>query len=76
MGKPGAMHPCELKVTMKDFAYYRRSGSLYTEPAGIFKQWMEKHHYDPEHGKNQPTDLQPSDSAPRLRPVPAKPVPQ
>lgn len=54
-GKPGAAHRCEVKVALKDFAYYRRSGAVETEPAATFKDWMEKHQYDPEHGKNEPT---------------------
>jgi hypothetical protein len=54
MGKPGAADACELKVEMKDFAYYRRNGNVETEPQTAFKEWMQKHEYDPEHGKNEP----------------------
>ena len=60
MGKPGAHSVCTLKVVMKDAAYYKRNGQLNEEPAAVFKEWMEKHQYDPEHGKNQPTGLSPS----------------
>jgi len=54
MGKPGAMEACELRVEMKDMAYYRRGDTVDLEPTTAFKQWMEKHDYDPEHGKNEP----------------------
>ncbi len=74
MGKPGSMHSCELKVDMKDFAYYRHQGNTYTEPATTFKQWMEKHQYDPEHGKYQPIQLE--NSAPEPPPAGATPIPQ
>jgi len=53
-GKPGAMEGCELLVEMKDTAYYRHNGSLNEESAAKFKEWMDKHQYDPEHGKNEP----------------------
>jgi hypothetical protein len=53
-GKPGVGKRCELKVDLKDFAYYRRSGVVETEPAAAFKEWMVKHQYDPEHGKDEP----------------------
>jgi len=54
MGKPGAMESCELQVSMKENTYYRHSGALEEEPAAAFKERMEKHKYDPEHGKNEP----------------------
>jgi hypothetical protein len=41
---------CELKVDVKDFAYYAHNGALSTEPIAAFKQWMTEHQYDPEHG--------------------------
>ena len=59
MGKPGAMEACELRVDMKDFAYYRHNGTVDTEPVTAFKKWMDKHQYDPEHGKNEPTSVAP-----------------
>jgi hypothetical protein len=46
---------CKLKVMVKDFVYISRNGNLTTEPTDVFKQWMAKHDYDPEHGKNTPT---------------------
>lgn len=52
-GKSG-FDTCHLKVMVKDFVYVTRSGNLTTEPAAVFKQWMMKHEYDPEHGKDTP----------------------
>jgi hypothetical protein len=53
-GKPGHYNTCNFKVEMKNFAYFARNGNLSTEPAADFKQWMVKHEYDPEHGKDTP----------------------
>ena len=55
-GKSG-FDTCRLKVMIKDFVYVTRNGNLATEPSDMFKQWMLKHDYDPEHGKNFPTQL-------------------
>jgi hypothetical protein len=60
MGRPGSASSCELKVELKPGAYYRHNGALEEEPTSAFKQWMEKHQYDPEHGKNEPVNLTPS----------------
>lgn len=50
MGKP-----CDVKVALKQsVAYYKHHGYVEEEPAELFKQWMEKHQYDPEHGKDVP----------------------
>jgi hypothetical protein len=51
---------CRLKVMVKDFVYVVRNGNLNSEPADIFKQWMNKHDYDPEHGKNIPNQVGPA----------------
>lgn len=61
---------CELKVDVKDFAYVGRNGALATEPASVFKDWMTKHQYDPEHGLNEPVFMQSpqSPSAPQSAP--------
>ncbi len=63
MGKPGAMVACELRVEMKDIAYHRHDGTVDTEPVATFKQWMEKHQYDPEHEKNEPLNVAPEPAA-------------
>ena len=57
-GKPNSADSCELKVLMKDTTYIRRNGLLGEEPAAVFKEWMVKHNYDPEHGLNEPVGLQ------------------
>ncbi|WP_187290229.1 hypothetical protein [Terriglobus saanensis] len=55
-GKTGSFFTCNLKTDVKDFAYAMRSGGrLVSMPVGNFKEWMTKHDYDPEHGKNTPT---------------------
>jgi hypothetical protein len=62
-GKPGEMNSCDLMVNVKpDSAYYQHNGPLSEEPAAVFKAWMDKHQYDPEHGKNEPTNLSPADA--------------
>lgn len=66
MGKPNAAETCELKVEMKaDVVYVRHNGSLNEAPAAKYKEWMDKHQYDPEHGKNVPV-------APESAPAPAQ----
>jgi len=56
-GKPGEMNSCDLNVTMKaDSVYVRHNGLLGEEPASQFKDWMVKHQYDPEHGKDEPVN--------------------
>lgn len=54
-GKPDKYSKCRFDVKMKDFAYVRQNGILGTEPADRYKEWMVKHDYDPEHGKDTPT---------------------
>jgi hypothetical protein len=53
-----SMDTCELKVDVKDFAYVSHNGVLTTEPTSVFKEWMIKQQYDPEHGKDQPAFTQ------------------
>jgi hypothetical protein len=69
-GKTGSYSTCDLKVAMKDFAYYTHSGTLYTEPTAKFKEWMTRHDYDPEHGKDQPVTTESSASTPQGPPAP------
>jgi hypothetical protein len=55
-GVSGKFFTCDLDTDVKpDVAYFTHSGSLNTEPVAAFKAWMQKHNYDPEHGKNTPT---------------------
>jgi len=58
-GKPDAAETCELSVEMKETAYYKKGGALGEESPEIFKEWMVKHEYDPEHGKNEPVSPAP-----------------
>ena len=66
-GKPGSYDSCHFKVEMKDFSYFMRNGSMSSEPSAVFKQWMVKHEYDPEQGKNFPVAAAP---APVATPAP------
>lgn len=59
-GKPGSYDTCKFKVEMKDFSYYMHDGRLGSESTAAFKQWMVKHEYDPEHGKNTPVAAAPA----------------
>lgn len=63
-GKPGSYDACELKVEMKDSAYYKHNGLLNEESAAVFKEWMDKHQYDPEKGRNEPVPTAPAAAAP------------
>jgi len=57
-GKPGDMNSCDLKVIMKtETVYVRRDNGIEEEPAAQYKEWMVRHQYDPEHGKDFPVSL-------------------
>ncbi|MBV9759185.1 MAG: hypothetical protein JO340_01360 [Acidobacteriaceae bacterium] len=60
MGNPNAAKSCSLKVELKNSVYLRHNGSLEQEPVAAYKAWMEKHQYDPEHGRNEPVNLTPA----------------
>ena len=63
-GKQDAYDACDLEVLMKSGIVYRHTnGGLGEEPAARFKEWMEKHQYDPEHGKNEPVAVAPAPAA-------------
>jgi hypothetical protein len=64
---------CRLKVLVKDFVYVSHNGNLTTEPVDVFKQWMAKHDYDPEHGKNTPIRTTPENTPAATNPAPAAP---
>ncbi len=55
---------CKLKVMVKDFVYVVHNGNLASEPADVFKQWMTRHDYNPEQGKNTPTQIAPAAANP------------
>ncbi len=53
--QPAGGGKCDLHVDVKpNVVYTRRNGNLTEEPAVRFKEWMVKHEYDPEHGKDLP----------------------
>jgi hypothetical protein len=58
-GKNNAYFTCNLKTQVKDYAYMARDGKMASEPSTEFKEWMTKHEYDPEHGKNNPVKAGP-----------------
>ena len=67
---------CRLKVLVKPFVYVSHDGNLSTEPVETFRQWMTKHEYDPEHGKDMPTRTTPPTTAPPGTPAPETAPPQ
>lgn len=69
-GRAGSYWNCTLHTDVKDFAYARQNGRLISEPVSNFLQWMRKHNYDPEHGKDMPTPTGPGQSggAPSTKP--------
>jgi hypothetical protein len=58
-GQTGAYWTCNLKTDVKDFAYTRHNSGMGSESIAEFKDWMVRHNYDPEHGKDQPTRTPP-----------------
>jgi hypothetical protein len=56
-GKSNAYFTCNFKTNVKDYAYLQHEGRMGSESPAEFKAWMDKHDYDPEHGKNTPTRL-------------------
>lgn len=62
---PAGGGTCNLQVEVKpDVVYHKHNGSLNEMPAAKYKEWMDKHQYDPEHGKDLPVAVDPE-------PVPA-----
>lgn len=75
-GKANSYNSCHLKVMVKDFAYFSRNGTLNSEPVAVYKDWMVKHDYDPEHGKSTPVTTEqvtplPAGSLPHTAPDPS-----
>lgn len=54
---PAMGDACELKVDLKEDAYYKHDKVVREQPAAKFKAWMIEHQYDPEHGKNDPVGV-------------------
>jgi hypothetical protein len=64
-GKPWNRVSCNLQAEMRDgLAFYWNDGVMEEEPAAKYKEWMVKHQFDPEKGKEVPMDDDsgPSDS--------------
>jgi hypothetical protein len=53
-GQSGKFFTCDFKTDVKDFTYAQSKDGLRSEPVAEFKQWMQRHDYDPEHGKDVP----------------------
>jgi len=53
-GQSGKFYTCDFNADMKDFAYAEGKNGLRSEPVAQFKLWMQRHDYDPEHGKDVP----------------------
>ena len=59
-GKSNQFFTCNLQTAVKEYAYFSHGQGLESEPPADFKAWMGKHDYDPEHGKNVPTHMEPA----------------
>jgi hypothetical protein len=53
-GESGKFFTCDFKTDVKDFAYAMGRNGLNSEPVAQYKLWMQRHDYDPEHGKDVP----------------------
>jgi hypothetical protein len=53
-GQAGKYFTCDFNADVKDFAYANGKEGLRSEPVAQFKLWMQRHDYDPEHGKDVP----------------------
>jgi hypothetical protein len=69
-GKSGEFFTCHFSTDVKDFAYARGKNGLNSEPVAQFKLWMQRHDYDPEHGKDVPVRNSEGGDAPMPPPSP------
>jgi hypothetical protein len=53
-GQSGKFFTCDFNADVKDFTYVRTGDGLRSEPVAQFKEWMQRHDFDPEHGKDMP----------------------
>jgi hypothetical protein len=53
-GQAGRFFTCDFNADVKDFAYAQGKEGLHSEPVPQYKLWMQRHDYDPEHGKDVP----------------------
>ena len=70
-GQSGKFFTCDFNTDMKDFAYAPSNDGLRSEPVAEFKLWMQRHDYDPEHGKDMPV----RESGEAITPPPPPPPP-
>jgi hypothetical protein len=78
-GQSGQFFTCHFHTDVKDFAYAMGKDGLKSEPVAQFKEWMERHDYDPEHGKNVPMRTQAREGEAPMPPPPppsGAPAPQ
>jgi hypothetical protein len=54
-GKPWNWESCDLRTEMAEgLVFFWKNGSLAVEAAKVLKEWMVKHQYNPEQGKDEP----------------------
>jgi hypothetical protein len=70
-GQSGKFFTCDFNTDVKDFTYVRTGDGLRSEPVAQFKEWMQRHDFDPEHGKDVPVRGNASAEAPSMPPPPA-----
>lgn len=63
LGKADKYQTCDLKVLPRQSVYVRSHGNLRTIPPAQMKAWMQRHDFDPEHGKNTLKNLKNRDGA-------------
>ena len=69
-GQSGQFFTCHFHTDVKDFAYAAGRNGLHSEPVADFKLWMQRHDYDPEHGKDVPVRSNEGGDAPMPPPAP------
>lgn len=74
-GKSNTYAPCTIKTDVKDFAYATHDGIMSETSSAKYKTWMNRHDYDPEHGKNTPTNLSAQSAAPAPSAASTAPAP-
>jgi hypothetical protein len=86
-GQAGKFFTCHFSTDVKDFAYAQGRNGMHSEPVAQFKEWMQRHDYDPEHGKEVPVRMGgdqgpmpvqqgPGEGAPAPPPSSPEPAPQ
>ena len=83
-GQAGKFFTCDFNTDMKDFAYAQGKNGLHSESVAQFKDWMVRHDYDPEHGKDVPmrsggggdSPMPPPEGSGEVAPPPPPPTPQ